>query len=442
MNWWNVLEISYDSDIKEIKKAYAKLLKVHNPEDDAEGYQRLRKAYDEGIKYVKRRDKNKNNETESLDNSVETTSLLENEKYANKKIKFKADLYIDYDGNDKPGRSISLKDCVGEFLNILNTIYNNISLRRNSKEWEELLNMDVVWDAYSFQIIEDELFEFLIDNKHLPADIWLILKNNFNWDKDEIKLYHKYPANKVDSFFKNLRNPNKLKYNYLDELNSEIADEYLPIRQKAYEELEKKNYSSTQKYLLLAYDIFKHDPELLRLIGYFYYDNGHLAKALEFSREAFDTNDSDFDSSLLIGKILEESGRFNEALPYLEWYLSFNKDDELALNCIGYCYYYTNDLLRAKESFQKSLGLRYDNKTIQKYLKNIELRLEGKNNRIIKFKKYKPKKKKIIQNEWKRQETKKMKKSLISAGVIFLIFIFMFFSNILYSLFMFIIKLI
>jgi hypothetical protein len=42
MNWWNVLEISYDSDIKAIKKAYAKLLKIYNPEDDAEDYHNRR----------------------------------------------------------------------------------------------------------------------------------------------------------------------------------------------------------------------------------------------------------------------------------------------------------------------------------------------------------------------------------------------------------------
>lgn len=58
MNWWNVLDIAYDSDLKTIKKAYAKLLKIYNPEDDAEGYQRLREAYDEAVKYAKKNNKN------------------------------------------------------------------------------------------------------------------------------------------------------------------------------------------------------------------------------------------------------------------------------------------------------------------------------------------------------------------------------------------------
>jgi DnaJ-class molecular chaperone len=53
MNWWKILEIDYESDLKTIKRAYAKLLKENNPEDNPEGYQRIRQAYDAAIKYEK-----------------------------------------------------------------------------------------------------------------------------------------------------------------------------------------------------------------------------------------------------------------------------------------------------------------------------------------------------------------------------------------------------
>ena len=60
MNWWDILEIDYDSDLKTIKRAYAKLLKINNPEDNPEGYQKLRQAYDIAIKYEKSRRENPN----------------------------------------------------------------------------------------------------------------------------------------------------------------------------------------------------------------------------------------------------------------------------------------------------------------------------------------------------------------------------------------------
>ena len=45
MSCWDLLGVPEGSDISEIKKAYAKLLKKCHPEDDAEGYQELREAY-------------------------------------------------------------------------------------------------------------------------------------------------------------------------------------------------------------------------------------------------------------------------------------------------------------------------------------------------------------------------------------------------------------
>lgn len=50
MSIWDVLGVPKESDLKTIKKAYAKLLKENNPEDNAEEYQKLREA----IKYKKR----------------------------------------------------------------------------------------------------------------------------------------------------------------------------------------------------------------------------------------------------------------------------------------------------------------------------------------------------------------------------------------------------
>ena len=55
MDCFDILGISSNSDKKAIKHAYAKLLKKYNPEDDPEGYQKLREAYDNALKYEKSR---------------------------------------------------------------------------------------------------------------------------------------------------------------------------------------------------------------------------------------------------------------------------------------------------------------------------------------------------------------------------------------------------
>jgi len=53
LDHWHTLGIPCTPDQKRVKRAYAKLLKQHKPEQDPEGYQHLRQAFDWAIQYCK-----------------------------------------------------------------------------------------------------------------------------------------------------------------------------------------------------------------------------------------------------------------------------------------------------------------------------------------------------------------------------------------------------
>ena len=57
MNCWEVLEIEPTTDEREIRRAYAKKLKVTRPDDDPTGYQVLRDAFDEALRIAPYLDK-------------------------------------------------------------------------------------------------------------------------------------------------------------------------------------------------------------------------------------------------------------------------------------------------------------------------------------------------------------------------------------------------
>ncbi|WP_166221117.1 J domain-containing protein [Pseudomonas atagonensis] len=46
MDCWSVLQLSDDAELREIKRSYARLLKTFRPDEDPEGFQRLRDAYE------------------------------------------------------------------------------------------------------------------------------------------------------------------------------------------------------------------------------------------------------------------------------------------------------------------------------------------------------------------------------------------------------------
>ncbi|MGR3885483.1 J domain-containing protein [Pseudomonas sp. 1152_12] len=54
MTCWDVLGLSSDADSRTIKRQYATLLKKTRPDDDAEGFQRLREAYESALNWSQR----------------------------------------------------------------------------------------------------------------------------------------------------------------------------------------------------------------------------------------------------------------------------------------------------------------------------------------------------------------------------------------------------
>ena len=51
MSCWNILGLPSDADTRTIKRQYAALLKKTRPDDDPEGFQRLREAYEEALNW-------------------------------------------------------------------------------------------------------------------------------------------------------------------------------------------------------------------------------------------------------------------------------------------------------------------------------------------------------------------------------------------------------
>ncbi|MGY2234483.1 J domain-containing protein [Pseudomonas gingeri] len=56
MDCWSILQLPDDADQRSIKRSYARLLKTTRPDDDAEGFQRLREAYEDALEIARWRD--------------------------------------------------------------------------------------------------------------------------------------------------------------------------------------------------------------------------------------------------------------------------------------------------------------------------------------------------------------------------------------------------
>src|SRR5471032_1850427 len=70
MECWTVLQLPDDADERSIKRSYARLLKSCRPDDDAEGFQRLREAYEQALNIARWRAENEEEEAEVIEAPV------------------------------------------------------------------------------------------------------------------------------------------------------------------------------------------------------------------------------------------------------------------------------------------------------------------------------------------------------------------------------------
>lgn len=78
MDCWSVLELPEDADARTIKRSYARLLKTFRPDEDPEGFQRLREAYEEALSVAQWRAEYAAEECE-----VATVDVVEQPNHAN-----------------------------------------------------------------------------------------------------------------------------------------------------------------------------------------------------------------------------------------------------------------------------------------------------------------------------------------------------------------------
>lgn len=150
MNPWTVLGIEPTEDESAIKRAYMQKLPLFHPEEDQEGFRRLREAYEEALR------------------SLTAEPPAE---------------------DDTPSGLV-----VKEFA----AIYRDFSQRIDPVAWQKVLDQDVCQRIDMQQEIGEKLLLFFMQNCHLPHFIWKLLADFFVWPAYQDVLKQRFPPNYID----------------------------------------------------------------------------------------------------------------------------------------------------------------------------------------------------------------------------------------------------
>ena len=162
---FGILGIEETRDEDEIRAAYRKLLLAANPEDDAEGFKRLRRAYEEAVEYARTP--------------------------ANEEIQ-RAE-WMEESGPE------------GGFLRQLADIYTSLPRRLDPAEWDSLLREPVLGSVDSGETAKWAMFSYLSEHFRLPVKIWKILDRTFHIERNEHEFKEHLPEGFVDFMLERIR---------------------------------------------------------------------------------------------------------------------------------------------------------------------------------------------------------------------------------------------
>lgn len=326
MDIWGILEIEPTEEVGAIKKAYAKKLKLHHPEEDPTGYQILREAYDKALKLAKNKKvisyetsfelENDAISTEEIYKDIESRKLNEvnfAEDFINEKMIYKT---IDSTNSIKDYNIEALDSVIEDFFYEIHNLYKDFHKRVDVKNWSNILNADILWNLNYKNNISKSMLNFIFDYPNIPKEVWLELNKTFHWSEKESYLRDTYNDSSVDFLLNQIGNERGLRYEYLSKKEGIDYDTFLKYRQVAFDALKNNDLKEAENYISLAYEIFQVDPDLICMKAEVYVKKNKLKMAESIFTEAINISDKDNETAIYILNIYYNNGYYDKAISF------------------------------------------------------------------------------------------------------------------------------
>ncbi len=348
MGIWQILGISPTSDTRAIKRAYAALLKKTHPEDDPEGFQRLREAYGEALEQAKTLDaqpqadeRSDNGPTAS--NGERLPAWGEANRLAQRRKITRTDENSVPAHSDQPTASVPVSaqstnvlDAAG-LIRLFEELYNDYAQRIQIEKWNELLEREQLQNFSFKQEVQPKVLAFLSEHPHLPVSVWKRFDQIFYWTDDEVGLARLVPPDFATFVLNSIRQPAELRFEHLPLASDFAHDEFLSLRGRGAAMLGNGRLREAVEQFDAAYALFHRDPDLLRLRATTWHLLGEDLRAEEDWKALVAAFPNERDALLRLADRFLETERAVEALDLLRRALDLLPNDPQALLGLARC---------------------------------------------------------------------------------------------------------
>ena len=283
MDSFEILGIEKTDDIKEIRRAYSKLLTKYSPEKDPEGFQRLRAAYENALSIAK----NLGEETEE---------------------------------NLSP---------VDKFMEEFQARYKCFEKRIDIDSWRELLEKDICYNIDTSKEISSRILAFLMDNYNFPSNVWSLFNNYFSWTSKKEQLSNEFPANFINFVMYKINNESTFDYEFLKNCNENEQDLFIAEFRKIDDAIYANDLYNASTSINSAKRICEDHPNLLILIGRYLVISGQLREAEKLFSDFINKYPDEINGYYYRGELYSQIGNLKEA------YNDYNKILIIDKECYG-----------------------------------------------------------------------------------------------------------
>ncbi|NEN81644.1 J domain-containing protein [Paenibacillus elgii] len=357
---WKILDIKPTNELSVIKKAYARKLKQHHPEDDPEGYQRLREAYDQAVRAAKRnlkfdsfRDLTEEAAVERGESGQSDTGQDEQKEEGQPVVIPSRMLFA-----DPAARVKSTEERLNEFIEKVTGVYRDIAQRIDSDSWLKLLNDDMMWDVKLQREVYKRMTVFLDRQPYLPRDVWQLLESSFCWKEraqDDPESFSRQFPNVFLHVFAEPYYATSLRFTFLTKAGDIDCEAFLRYRLGALLALKHHHMEQAEEMLERAYELFPDDPDLLRLQAEYYLRLGSLSRALTAIDRWMALTPDDPELYWYRARIYVKSNRLTEAIHDVTYFLSHDPGHLAALSLAAKCYTKLGDPASARDMYLRLL---------------------------------------------------------------------------------------
>lgn len=212
---FSILKIEPTKEEEKIKQAYHNLLIQTNPEDDPEGFKRLRQAYEEALSYARQKDE-VSEEKEETPISIWLDKVIANYSFLSERLKI---------GN-----------------------------------WKRLLEEEVCLDLDTSIEARDALLSYLMDHYRLTPDIWRLVDKTFLISEEYKELYEKFPTDFIDFILSQCEREESFPYELFEGDDEADYDTYLYHYYDLTRKADEGDYKTAAKILSDMDDLFIEHP--------------------------------------------------------------------------------------------------------------------------------------------------------------------------------------